>query len=81
MLAVGPQVDAGTAKTCSGYSQDGDGRSYSIRGGSVWSSPGKLRAAHRAFFSFRHTDARMGFRIARTLPPPPAERPQERKNE
>jgi formylglycine-generating enzyme required for sulfatase activity len=50
------------------YDKDGDEWSASLRGGSAWSSPVKLRAAARYHFSYRHTDHRVGFRIARTLP-------------
>jgi len=49
------------------YAEHGEDRAMSLRGGSAWSSPVKLRAAHRSFFSFTHTDHRLGFRIARTL--------------
>lgn len=57
------------------YAEHGDDRATPLRGGSAWSSPVKLRAAHRSFFSFMHTDHRLGFRIARPLPAPrPAER-------
>lgn len=57
------------------YARNGDDRAMSIRSGSVWSSPVKLRAAHRSFYSFTYTAPRMGFRIARTLPSPqPANR-------
>jgi len=51
------------------YDRKGDEWSASIRGGSAWSSPVKLRSAARYHFSYRHTDHRVGFRIARTLPP------------
>jgi serine/threonine protein kinase/formylglycine-generating enzyme required for sulfatase activity len=52
------------------YDRDGDEWSASLRGGSAWSSPVKLRSAARYNFSYRHTDHRVGFRIARTLPEP-----------
>jgi len=52
------------------YAERGEDRAMSLRGGSAWSSPVKLRAAHCSFFSFMHTDHRLGFRIARTMPVP-----------
>ena len=57
------------------YRRSDEDFAMSIRGGSVWSSPVKLRASHRSSFPFAHTDPRMGFRIARTLPSP-SPRPQ-----
>lgn len=57
------------------YGRADEGFAMSVRGGSVWSPPVKLRAAHRSSFPFAFTDARMGFRIARTLPVPPPRPP------
>lgn len=53
------------------YAQDETGPAFSIRGGSSWSPPIKLRSAARYFFHYHYTSARMGFRVARTLPTPP----------
>lgn len=52
------------------YKREGDRWFPSVRGGSAWSAPVKLRAAARYNFVYTHADARVGFRIARTLPEP-----------
>lgn len=45
------------------------GLAYRVRGGSCWTATSGIRSAARYYVEWQHTNKRLGFRVARTLPP------------